>query len=84
MKIKQKKALNDTQHYKITLRGETIASVERYCQYYAHLYSESIRRKMLIPEIIAHFIASDREFRRWQQKSFKQDARLGNTKMNTV
>ena len=82
MKIKQKKTLNDTQHYKITLRGETIACVERYCQYYAHLYSESIKPESLIPEIITHFIASDREFRRWQQKSSKQEIRLENTTMN--
>ena len=79
MKIKQKKALHDTQLYKITLRGEAIACVERYCQYYAHLYSESIQPEILIPEIIAHFIASDREFRRWQQKSSKQAVRLENT-----
>lgn len=68
MKIKLKKSTPNNQPYKIILLGEQSLLLEHYCHYYEHLYQDKITPEFLIPEIISHFIGSDREFRRWRQQ----------------
>ena len=61
--------------YKIVLNGELASLINCYRDYYENKFLEEITAENLMQEIIAYFIANDRDFKRWQ--------RQGNDKKST-
>lgn len=54
--------------YKVVLSGELVEAVNHYRNYYENKFLEKITAENLMQEIIAYFIASDRDFKRWQRQ----------------
>ena len=53
----------------ISLPENELDNINKYAEYYEHIYKEPVRENELIRNMICDYISSDKDFTKWKKKS---------------
>lgn len=68
MKLKRRRPEEPPVEIRATVPAEVATALRSYCRYYETTYDERIDVPAVVVEILAQFLRTERQFRRWRRQ----------------